>query len=139
MKKITKILTTIAAILLLFSGCKKDDIRDKYIGDWDFVTEKTRYNNIPLESDTIYYLGKISLGNLNEELVIKFTQDDEIIASISDKVLYTDITDYGKKYPCGHFERKDKVFIHLKWFIKDTNGNFDYYNIVGTKNERRQK
>lgn len=115
-------------------GCDKYH-RDRYIGDWDFVTNKCTYvyNNdlqewSPIEYDTIYYTGKIAPGNLEYELIIQYTNNDIIDAHIDEDgtTLWTDA------YPCarcssGSFEKKNKVYLNLVFNKQDKKIN-DHIN-----------
>jgi len=122
MKKLTTTITAATvAILLLFTGCDKYH-RDRYIGNWDFVTEMRFCNfdgsgNFIVEKrDTIYYTGTISLGNLEHELIIQYTENDKIIASIDDKgtSLWTNY-DPGPSTPSGYFENKNIIRLFLRY------------------------
>ena len=123
MKKIT--IKTAAIILLLFliMGCDKYH-RDRYTGNWDFVTKRNIYTFDGSEyvfdrSDTIYYSGKITSGNLENQIIINYTENDEITASIDDD----GTTVWTNYYPCarcpsGSFEKKDKVSLNLVIYNK---------------------
>jgi len=141
MKKITKIITATAVILLLFGGCKKDDIRDKYTGDWDFITEKATYeqddlNNYELvRKDTVYYSGKINLGNLEDQLIIQFTENDEVLVAIDTKgkIWQAFPSYYLTCHKCafGEFEKKDKMYLDRIHQVNEK-GLIGYY-VNGTK------
>ena len=121
MKKLTTTLAIIAILLLSFTGCDKYH-RDRYTGTWDFVTEKILYQYdsdkyVPIEFDTIYYTGKIMSGSKDGQIIIKYTENDEIGAAIDDdkKTLWTSAYPCAK-CPSGSFEKKDKVHLHLVFF-----------------------
>ena len=70
MKKITA--TTIVAcfaLLLFFTGCKKD-FRDKYVGEWDFEVKRHWWIGGDTGDTIIYHSGKITLGKVENELII---------------------------------------------------------------------
>ena len=119
-KKTTTIVTTLI-LLLFFSTCEKD-FRGKYIGTWEFVVEKSKiiineqeHFYVEDSRDTIYYLGKISYGNNDNELCIKYTENDVVILRIKE---------CGKLFKAdgeGQFERKDKVYLaFLEEYITDS-------------------
>jgi hypothetical protein len=125
MKKLT---TTIAATLLiifLMMSCDKDH-RDRYTGTWEFVTEKIYFNKSypynEIQRETIYYLGKITLGNLEHELIIQFTEYEEVKAPLMPKGVlgysYSYQTPYMVCHQCtmGSFEGKDKI--SLSFYIE---------------------
>jgi len=144
MKKIT--LTLAATIIIMFfSGCDKYH-RDRYTGTWDFVTEMVYYNEgenpyeyVVIKRDTIYYTGKISMGNYENQLIIKYSESDEVFTGI-DKDGYIGHKTAIQNGPCGKFESKNKMHLTLRWgqyvpFEGDTDYRFDY--IIGTKKGRR--
>ena len=132
MKKIA--IKTVALILLIFlsMGCDKYHC-DRYTGTWDFVTEKIylSYSDNEIQRDTIYYTGKITLGNLEHELIIQFTEDEEIKAPLMAKGVlgysYSYQTPYMVCHRCtmGNFEKKDKVF--LSFFRETPETKIIYY------------
>jgi len=130
MKNITLTLLT-AIVLLIFTGCDKYH-RNKYVGDWDFVTERstTKRDNLLFEiieenRSVIYYSGKISLGNSENELLIKYTEDDEIIAWLeqnSNEIYTFSEASFTGKYPSGKFDGKNNMQIYFSWFKKGNEG-----------------
>jgi len=141
MKKITLSLAIAIVILLFFSGCDKD-IRDKYIGDWDFITEfKTEkciyfdgylHELEIIREDTIYFSGKIILGNSENELLFHYTQNDDISTFINKNGGI-----YVPDYPCpgsactrGNFEGNNKVYLYFGWNYGDS---IQSQSIIGTK------
>ena len=140
MKKLTITIAIVAIILLSFIGCDKYH-RDRYIGNWEFVTEKCiykyEYNGdssvlVVLKKDTVYYLGVISCGNLERELTIQYTQNDEVEA-------YIDQTGgiYLPAFPCagcnckrGNFDKENKMNLDFGW---DSQNSSEAHHIVGIK------
>jgi len=141
MKKNTTILvSTIVVMLFFFTGCDKD-IRDRYTGTWKFETKKCLYIFdeelqawVPTQKDTIYFLGKISPGSSERELIIQFSENEEISAYVSKN------GDLGLKYPAeynvchkcrlGHFMKQNKIYLDFYQF----NGNIvNDYHVYGTK------
>jgi len=147
MKKITFCLATTIVLLFLFSGCDKYH-RDRYIGTWEFVTEKYKY--IPdiygyLEKKeydtTFYYSGKISIGQDENFLIIKYTEKDEITVGIDKDgyIGYPCPLSYGGKYTTGKFESKNQMYLEFDWkkYTQLENGDYygvgEFYKIFGTK------
>ena len=147
MKKITlPLVAAIVIILFFFTSCDKYH-RDRYTGTWDFVTEMVYYNEgetpseyLVIKRDTIYYTGKISMGNYENQLIIKYSESDEVFTGIDkDGYLYHKTNMFGK-YACGNFESKNTMDLTLCWgeyvaFEGDTDYRSDY--IIGTKKGRR--
>jgi len=135
MKKNTTILvSTIVVMLLFFTGCKKKtDIREQYIGDWEFYTIITLYNRhtVPeiIQCDTFSYLGKITLGNSSEHaLTIQYTENNVIETYIDEKGgIYVPSCPCAK-YVCtrGNFKGNNKM--HLNF-----GSSSESHNIIGTK------
>jgi hypothetical protein len=145
MKKTTLILIVAAVIMLsFFTGCDKYH-RDRYTGTWEFTTIITLHkdNNgetTLLQSDTLYYLGSISLGTYENQLLVKYTASNEIMIGLdSDGNIYTPIEVGGGKLPCGKFEKKDKIsFTLIRMIINE--GIIDGWencHIKGIKKGRR--
>jgi len=138
-----KIAITFAAatvvILLLFTGCDKYH-RDRYIGNWDFVTEKSQLqydSNELIKSDTIYYSGKIYSGNDDNTLIIQCTKNDRVPAYIDNKgILWISFpTFYGTchKCPLGKFEKKDKITLDFYRFWEEDIKS--HYQITGRRSK----
>ena len=140
MKKIKLTIATTAILLLFFTGCDKD-IRNKYIGDWEFITkiDSAQFDYdlndwIPLGFDTISYFGKITRGKYNDELIIQYTKQNEVTVWINHNGnLWTSL--YGTSSGC--FEGKDKMYLTLSCSKYGGFGT-DYF-IEGTKKEGRKK
>jgi hypothetical protein len=123
MKKLTTIAAATLLIIFLMMSCDKDKYhRDRYIGDWDFVTKINYFKSVNdnaigiiLEkSDTIYYLGKITYGTFENDILIQYTDNDEIFAYIDNdkKTLWTEAYPFPKS-PSGFFEENNKIFLNL--------------------------
>ena len=145
MKKRNTILVFLLAGLLLIVGCCKDekcrkdarDYRANYIGDWDFVVDRTWRINMDSGRDTFYYLGKISLGNTDSTLNIEYLEYNTLIQ----KEIYTDLVvdKFGdldnqstyRPFICGKFEGNDKVHLEENFWNP---ANMGYTSITdGTK------
>ena len=111
MKKNTKTLIfAIVIMMFVFTGCEKD-IREKYVGDWEFVEEYSWYVGPEGGEDTTYYLGKITFGSKDNTLNIHYNENLLLTMEVdkSGKLFksYKDIHEYAK----GQFEGNDKVHI----------------------------
>ncbi|MDL2297111.1 hypothetical protein LJC68_06510 [Bacteroidales bacterium OttesenSCG-928-B11] len=146
MKK-NKIIPIIIFALSLCIGCK--DIGDKYTGDWDFVTVRSLldYDYVEIEKKTIHYSGKISPGDYENRVIIQYTENDAIGATISKEEDYiciysNSLASYGGKYASGSFPEKDKIDMVYSKQHFDSNGHSDgiiYDYINGTKKGKRKK
>jgi len=138
MKKVRLILATTLTVLLCFTGCDKD-IRGKYVGDWEFVTEIDSnqfdydlYKWILLGFDTISYSGKIIYGEHNDELIIQYTEQNEVTAWVNHNGnLWTSVYRTSTRSRHGYFEETNKMYLTLSY---SKYGGFltDHY-IIGTK------
>lgn len=130
MKKITTTLIAAVTILLSFTGCDKYH-RDRYTGIWEFETTVKLFNTNEetIDEDTIYYSGKISLGVSENQLIVKYTENDEVIVWLDeDENVFSASASNGGKFPCGYFTEKNKVFFILGWY------NYDEGLAVGSEN-----
>jgi hypothetical protein len=143
MNKIRLILSVTAILLFFFAGCEKD-IRDKYVGDWDFVTkEEYHKDRVIIGIDTIYYTGKISLGNDEHTLIIKYTEEDGINVLIdSEGNLYAPTTNSpstpGSGPPStGCFNGENKLYLKSDYYINNYEYSIHkYLDIIGTKKRK---
>jgi hypothetical protein len=150
-----KLIVAAIGILLFFAGCDKYH-RNRYVGDWDFVTERIFYNKdtnseyyiIEQERDTVYYSGKIKLGSAENRIIIKYTENDEVntwLRISDDKRAFIHNEEAGDmlgKYPSGEFENKNKMYLNLQWgryCVYDGHYDFRHDIIVGTKKGRSGK
>ena len=141
-------------ILFFFTGCDKYH-KNSYIGTWEFVTERTLYDAsslppyVPIEINTFVHLGTINLGDKEDALMIKYSENDEIRVWFDDyadgRGSYTKKTLWSLKSPCprcpsGEFESRNKINLRLLGnFYCDNEGNIILIseNINGTKKSRR--
>ena len=155
-KNRTIIVVATAIVLLFFLSCNKD-LRDKYIGDWEFVVERLWiYNEYPdsaytsldtvydylgtatyTSSDVIYYTGKISMVSKFEPiLTIQFVENEEINAYLDNKgyLWETYPSPYTTCHQCGlgYFEKKDKIFLEFTKNFYPEKFRIDY-NINGRR------
>ena len=125
-KKNIVIFFTTVIILFFFAGCEKEH-RNKYVGDWEFVTEKcTRKNNEIVKRDTVYYSGKISLGNSENSLIVQYTESDELEMYVDKDGTLSHYCGLGSLCEHGNFEGKNKVYFAIwdQGYIND---------VIGTK------
>ena len=134
-----KIATTIAAIILVIffiMSCEKDKYhRDRYIGDWDFITEviTQEYDDSEwkiVNRDTVYYSGTIAYGSSEDQLRIQYVEKESFLNNVKIDVDGNIYTLYWKDSYCksGKFEREDQVHFCINWsapYIID--------EVVGTK------
>jgi len=115
MKKINIIFwfSIIIICVTLFSACKKDnkDFRAQWSGDWDFVVE--HYYRVGGSStlDTSYYLGKISLGNNDDELNVEYRESTLLTLNVDKSGNIFKYFQDPHYYAKGKFEEKVKVHI----------------------------
>jgi len=117
MKKLTTI-TAIILIMFLIEGCDKD-YRDRYTGDWDFVTEISYMNSRLelLDSETVCYSGKIAPGSSESEIIIQYTENDKVTAWI-DSNGSSIWTDGAIKYPNGWFDKKGTMYLSFLVYLQ---------------------
>ena len=132
MKKLT-IITAISLIVSLFMSCDKDKYhRDRYIGDWDFVTHRSisqdnSGSNMLIRYDTICYTGKISIGNFESmygthenSLLIMYTENDEIKAWVgknnNKNISSISTLSESSSFPHGYFHGNNHVGISYFYF-----------------------
>ena len=91
---------------IVFLSCKKEEIdyrvdyRDAYLGNWKFNVDRTELNTDSIGyyfQDTIYYEGKIIYGELDNQILIKYTNEDSITLTIGDG---GELSDFPTHY-CG--------------------------------------
>jgi len=140
MKKIIiTLVTATVVILFFFTGCDRTpkDFREQWVGDWDFETKIRAWeDDIGVWYDTIYYLGKISIGSKNDELLVKYMERDSAFLNIEEDGTIIKITKaywYGSSLwgkHDGYFDGYEKI--HL--FISDGGlGGGIFHNIDGIK------
>ena len=136
MNRITITMAVAAILLLFFMGCDKYH-RNRYVGDWDFVTEiiHMQYLNDWKEvgRDTIYYSGKIEI--YKQGLTIQYTENDIAMVSIyakSARIYSTNGLGNSKGGTSGCFEGKDRMYLDLCWFP-----NGIIHRITGIKKSKK--
>jgi hypothetical protein len=144
MNRTTLVLSSIVTTLLFLSSCDKD-IRNRYTGDWEFLTkiDSAQFDYeinewIQLGFDTIAYFGNITQGKNNDELIIRYTEQNEVTAWVNHNGnIWTPIysTSTGSRH--GYFEEKDKIYLNLSYF--KYGGFLTNHYIEGNKKERRKK
>lgn len=120
MRKYFIYLVVILAMALLLPNCKKEskksevstDYREKYAGNWDFTVYTRQF---PLdsifESDTIYYLGNISLENSNQ-IKIQYTEDNSIVLDVDES---GNLSGFPTHYSNGEFTGNTNLYLYLRW------------------------
>ena len=120
MKKYIYPFLLISFALVLFSSCKKEpvDYREKYCGEWNFVTEYYYSNIIPNDDentiDSIFnYQGSVwydSLGKIN----IEYRENYIITVKVSLSGEITDNIIYDNETAKGEFINQDSLFLDLR-------------------------
>ena len=107
----------LAILAFLSTGCKKDnDYRDKWVGDWDFEVIRHWFlmgENGYSETDTIFYLGRISLIN-TAKLNINYTEDSSIDLEVDETGILSGFQT-GNGYSGGAFKGNDTLHLYLRW------------------------
>jgi|GEM_PF-1240754 len=137
-----RIIATTLTVLLFFTGCDKYH-RNKYTGDWDFVTEIVQCQYLDgwkeIERETVYYAGKISSGTYENELIIQYTENDIERVSIPDTKSTGIYSKNGlgnsKGATSGSFEGENRMYLHLCWNDNFPNGKIHY--ISGFKKSKK--
>jgi hypothetical protein len=138
-------LAVAAICVTLFSTCEKDkkhvekpDYRDQWVGDWDFVVERgfcSRDSGMT-RIDTIYHSGTIMFGNEEWQIIIKYTENNEIVAYVND---YGQICNpdqvYGIYSFSGDFiENNNNVYLYFGIWNGKKEGH-ECTSVIGTKNK----
>ena len=144
MKNRNIILLFLAGLFLTAGSCCKNndcneepkDYRDKWVGDWDFVTVIT---SIPpqqnITRDTICYSGKIYKVEADNELMIKYMETNSIKARVDEGGKLSDLHTSGS-FNEGKFMDTNLIYISL-WY-----GGAHYgrgYFIKGVKKRKEIK
>ncbi len=106
---------TLAILLLFMTNCKKEskDIRNNYIGNWNFEVVRSSFIMDSLYTvDTVNYMGSISSGNSNNEIILQYTDENSIILNIDDNGV---MSGFPTQYSGGEFNGKNKIHLYLRW------------------------
>ena len=101
--------------LSIFSGCEKKDYRRKYTGNWTFNVNIREFN---VDSfgyvvfDTICFDGTISFGDEPDEILIQYTERNNIQLKIDENGV---LSGFPTHYCGGKFENDNKVHLYLRW------------------------
>jgi len=142
-------LAIVAACVTFFSTCKKDkkhveepDYRMQWIGDWDFVVNRgfCSHESGMTTIDTIYYSGTIMFGNEEWQIIIKYTENDEIVANVNDDgKIYNPNQIFGIYSFSGNFiEKNNNVYLYFGIWNGQEEGR-ECTSIIGTKNKKGDK
>ena len=133
MKKITFFLLVIC---LTTMACKKD-YRDKWVGDWDFVVERSWRiwctDHWDIQRDTIYHSGEINLIGI-DSLIIEYM---ETVTMHVDEIGNLSKGNYPYNYAHGHFEKNDKIYLRTG-YDRQRPGDWDHI-INGIKKKGSRK
>jgi hypothetical protein len=116
LKKYLYLIIIISIITVLNNSCKKDtvDYRDKYCGEWNFVTNYYYYTISDDVFDTTYnYQGHVwydSTGQIN----IEFRENYILNAKVGLRGEITDKIFYDNTKGNGEFINHDSLFVDLR-------------------------
>lgn len=124
-------------LLLLISifSCKKDpstiiDYRNKYLGNYEFATEKYSFNMSTGTTPTVYtnYTGKITKGQYDDRLNINYEQGQtiEVVVDNDGKLTAVGYSLHGS----GAFDSEN--IMHFGWQTGGLGGG-TIYSTKGTK------
>jgi hypothetical protein len=103
--------------LTIIFSCKKEDTdyRDTYIGTWDFIVDRTELNTDSIGyyyHDSVNYEGEIVYGELDNEILIKYTTENSITLTIEEN---GELSDFPTHYCGGEFLSRDSLHLYLRW------------------------
>ena len=117
MKSKNVILLFLAGLCLTAGSCRKNndcneepkDYRDKWVGDWDFISIETWRVGMNSGCDTFYHSGKISLVG-SDSLNIEYTENYKITMHVDES---GKLSKYypANEYARGQFEGNDKIHL----------------------------
>ena len=118
MKNKNVILLFLAGLFLTAGSCCKNndcneepkDYRDKWVGDWDFISVYTWQLNLNYGCDTSYYSGKISLVG-NDSLNIEYMENRKITMHVDKSGKLSKYYSNARLSARGQFERNDKIHL----------------------------
>jgi hypothetical protein len=104
-------------IVISFACCEKEDkdFRDKYIGEWKFNVEITEFNTDSIGyyyHDSLTYAGTITYGDSDNDIEIKYTNDNSITLSLNEN---GELSNFPTQYCNGNFEGDNKIYLYLRW------------------------
>jgi hypothetical protein len=104
-------------IFIIVFSCKKEDTnyRDAYLGTWEFIVNRTEFNTDSIGyyyHDSINYVGEIVYGELDNEILIKYTTENSITLNIGED---GELSDFPTHYCSGDFLSSDSLHLYLRW------------------------
>ena len=121
MKNKNVILLFLAGLCLIAGSCCKNndcneepkDYRDKWVGNWDFVTKKLIfYQDVTV--DYIYYSGEIyKVGD--DELMIRYMENDTVWVRVNENGKLSNLRAGNSYDNRGEFIDTDSISIFLRW------------------------
>ncbi|HOU35436.1 MAG: hypothetical protein KBF06_03355 [Bacteroidales bacterium] len=116
-RNILKYVIILGIIFIIVFSCKKEDndYRDTYIGDWVFIVDRTEFNTDSIGyyyHDSVHYEGKIVYGELDNEIMIKYTTENTITLTIGEN---GELSDFPTHYCSGKFLSRDTLHLYLRW------------------------
>ena len=114
-KKLFVVVLAFIAIGCISCEKLKKDYRDKWVGDWCFEINNHWWSYGGKSGDSIYYyLGKICMGDMDNELKIDYTEYASIIMEVdkSGKLFLNSMDPHVGGN--GQFEEADKIYLEHK-------------------------
>ena len=96
-------------------SCNKKpfDYRNKYIGEWNFSIEYSSFNmgNSPSIYDLVEYLGEITYGEEDNNVIIKYSKNNSVTLTIDKNGIFYDLP---TRY-CNGTIVSDNIDLYLRW------------------------
>ena len=107
----------LGVVFVIVFSCKKEktDYRDAYTGTWSFVVDRTEFNTDSMgyySHDSLKYDGEIVYGELDNEISIKYTNENSITVTIGEDGT---LSNFPTNYCSGEFFSHDSLHLYLRW------------------------
>lgn len=104
-------------IFIIVFSCKKEDTdyRDTYTGTWNFIVDRTEINTDSIGyyyHDSVNYEGEIIYGEFDNEILIKYSNENSITLTIGED---GELSDFPTHYCSGEFLSGDSLHLYLRW------------------------
>lgn len=100
----------------MLCGCEKKpfDCRNKYIGKWKFHVVIDEFNITPGTTfhDEVDYNGKISYGDVDDEILIRYTENHSVTLKVNED---EELTGFPTHYCSGEMTGKKDIRIYLRY------------------------
>jgi hypothetical protein len=107
-----------AVLVIFFTGCKPDnelvDYRERYTGEWQFDVTVSEFNMVDsfYFEEKINYVGDVSLGTVDKEILIHYLEDNYITLAVDDDGV---LSGFSTEYSSGEFEDTNHLRIFIRW------------------------